>query len=208
VADRTVEPLRIGLTGSIGMGKSETAKMFARLGIPVYDADAAIQSLYAKGGAAVAPIAAAFPAAVTDGAVDRKVLSGIVTRDANAFRWLEEIVHPLVRERREKFLARATLEMQPLVLLDIPLLFESGSEKDVDVVVVASAPAEMQRERVLSRPGMTQEKFAAILARQIPDAEKRAKADFVVDTSKGLEHAAAEVDAIVAALTAGAKRKE
>jgi len=182
--------------------------MFARLGIPVYDADAAIQSLYAKGGAAVAPIAAAFPAAVTDGAVDRKVLSGIVTRDANAFRWLEEIVHPLVRERREKFLARAALEMQPLVLLDIPLLFESGSEKDVDVVVVASAPAEMQRERVLSRPGMTQEKFAAILARQIPDAEKRAKADFVVDTSKGLEHAAAEVDAIVAALTAGAKRKE
>ena len=201
MTERTGKPLLIGLTGSVGMGKSETAKLFARLGIPVYDADDVVRALYAKGGAAVRPIAAAFPAAVKDGAVDRKALSRIVTGDAAAFQRLEEIAHPLVRARREAFIAQAERTGAPLAVLDIPLLFETGSEKDVDVVVVVSAPTEIQRERVLSRPGMTEEKFAAILARQTPDAEKRAKADFVIDTSKGFDHAAAQVEAIVAELT-------
>jgi dephospho-CoA kinase len=200
VADENRKPLLIGLTGSVGMGKSETAKMFAKLGLPVYDADAAVRELYSQGGAAVGAIAMAFPEAVKDGVVDRDALSRIVTADAALLQRLEEIVHPLVRNYREAFLEKAARDGAAMAVLDIPLLFESGSDKDVDVVVVVSAPEEIQRARVLARPGMSESKFAAILARQTPDAEKRAKADFIVDTSKGLEHAEAQVEAIVSAL--------
>jgi len=193
-------PLLIGLTGSIGMGKSETAKMFALAGIPVLDSDAVVASLYAQGGGAVALIEAAFPGAVQNGAVDRAKLSEFVAADPAAFRTLEEIVHPLVRARRKEFLSKATREGARLVVLDIPLLFESGSDKEVDVVVVVSAPEEVQRARVLARPGMSEEKLDAILARQMPDAEKRAKADFVIDTGRGLAHAEAEVAMLIAVL--------
>lgn len=182
------------------MGKSETAKMFARLGIPAYDADAAVRELYAEGGAAVSAIATAFPSAVKNGAVDRQALSKIIAGEKAALRRLEEIVHPLVRDVRRAFLERVSADGVPMAVLDIPLLFETGSEKDVDVVVVVSAPQEAQRARVFARPGMTEEKFAAILARQVPDSEKRAKADFVIDTGKGLAHANAQVEAIVRAL--------
>lgn len=200
MADEKRKPLLIGLTGSVGMGKSETAKMFAKQGLPVYDADAAVRELYAQGGAAVGAIARAFPEAVKDGAVDREALSRIVTADAALLQRLEEIVHPLVRNYREAFLEKAAQDGAAMAVLDIPLLFESGSDKDVDVVVVVSAPEDIQRARVLARPGMSESKFAAILARQTPDAEKRAKADFVIDTSKGLEHAEAQVEAIISAL--------
>lgn len=200
MAEDDRKPLFIGLTGSVGMGKTETAKMFADLGIPVYDADAAVRELYVQGGAAVGAIGMAFPGAVKNGEVDRVALSRIVTGDAAAFQRLEEIVHPLVRNYREAFLRQAEREGAPMVVLDIPLLFESGSDRNMDVIVVVSAPEETQRTRVLSRPGMSEEKFTAILARQTPDAEKRAKADFVIDTGKGLDHAKAQVEAIVSAL--------
>ena len=193
-------PYLIGLTGSVGMGKSETAKMFKQAGIPVYDADAAVRELYAEGGAAVGAIGLAFPGTVKSGAVDRRALSDIVTKDKAALQRLEEIVHPLVRNIRRAFLEKTSTEGASLAVLDIPLLFEVGSEKDVDAVIVVSAPAKAQRARVMERPGMTEEKFAAILARQIPDSEKRAKADFVIDTGKGLDHAAAQVEAIVSVL--------
>jgi dephospho-CoA kinase len=193
-------PFLVGLTGSIGMGKSETAKIFKKLGIPVYDADEAVRELYAEGGAAVGAIGLAFPGAVKDGAVDRQALSEIVTKDNAAFQRLEEIVHPLVRNFRRAFLEKASEDGAALAVLDIPLLVEGGSEKDVDAVIVVSAPQAVQRERVLQRAGMTEEKLAAILARQTPDAEKRAKADYVIDTSKGLDHAAAQVEAIVSVL--------
>ena len=182
------------------MGKSETAKMFAALGLPVYDADAAVRELYAKGGAAVDAIATAFPDAVKNGSVDRQALSRIIGREKTALRRLENIVHPLVRDMRRAFLNKASAEGARMAVLDIPLLFETKSENDVDVVVVVSAPEDVQRARVFARPGMTEEKFAAISARQIPDSEKRAKADFVIDTGKGLAHAAAQVGAIVEAL--------
>jgi dephospho-CoA kinase len=200
LAERSASPFLIGLTGSVGMGKSETAKMFARLGIPVYDADAAVRELYAVGGAAVGAIGSAFPGAVKDGAVDRWALSEIIAGEREALQRLEEIVHPLVRGFRRAFLEKVSADGARMAVLDIPLLFETGSEKDVDVVVVVSAPRDVQRARVFERPGMTEEKFAAISARQIPDSEKRAKADFVIDTGKGLAHAAAQVDAIVRAL--------
>ncbi len=193
-------PYLIGLTGSVGMGKSETAKMFKQAGIPAYDADAAVRELYAEGGAAVGAIGLAFPGAVKRGAVDRHALSDIVTRDKAALQRLEEIVHPLVRNFRHAFLEKTSTEGAAIAVLDIPLLFEVGSEKDVDAVIVVSAPQEVQRERVMQRPSMTEEKFAAILARQTPDSEKRAKADFVIDTSKGLDHAAAQVEAIISVL--------
>lgn len=196
------KPFLIGLTGSIGMGKSETAKMFARAGVPVYDADGAVAALYAEGGAAVEAISNTFPHAVVNNAVDRARLSKIVSDDKAAFDRLEDIVHPLVFSKRQEFLERIAAEDAPLAVLDIPLLFETGSEKDVDAVVVVSAPAEIQRARVLARPGMTEEKFAALLARQVPDSEKRAKADFVIDTGKGLPHAEAQVAAILARLKA------
>ncbi|TNE59749.1 MAG: dephospho-CoA kinase [Alphaproteobacteria bacterium] len=192
--------LLIGLTGSIGMGKSETAKMFQELGVPVYDADAAVHALYAKGGTAVQPIAEAFPAAVKEGAVDRAALSKEVVGNPAALKKLETIVHPLVGAAQMNFLTKAEAAGAPMVVLDIPLLFETGGEARVDVTVVVSAPPELQRERVLARPDMTEEKFEAILAKQMPDAEKRSKADFIVDSSKGLAFAFDKVKEIVESL--------
>src|SRR5262245_38897726 len=164
----------IGLTGSIGMGKSTVAKMFAEEGAPSFDSDAAVHALYAPGGAAVAPVEAAFPGVVRNGAVDRDALSGHVVGDAAALRRLEASVHPLVRQAQAEFLEASRAAGAAYVVLDIPLLFESGGTQFVDKVVVVSAPAELQRERVLGRAGMTEEKFENILARQVPDAEKRA----------------------------------
>jgi dephospho-CoA kinase len=193
-------PLHVGLTGSIGMGKSETARMFASLGVPVYDADAAVHRLYAVGGAAVAPIGAAFPGTVTDGAVDRAELSRHVTGNPEATQRLQAIVYPLMAGERRKFLEDAEAADADIVVFDIPLLFETKGEANMDAVVVASAPAHIQRERVLTRPGMTEEKFAYLHSRQTPDAEKRAKAHFVVVTDKGLAHAFDQVKMIVATL--------
>lgn len=196
----TDRPLLIGLTGSIGMGKTETAKMFARLGIPVYDSDAAVHRLYEPGGAAVAPIADAFPGTVKDGRVDRAALSRAVGGNEAAFKRLEAIVHPLVAAEQRKFLDQ--VRDAEMVVQDIPLLFETGGHARMDAVVVVSAPADVQRERVLAREGMTAEKLDHILSRQMPDVEKRAKAHFVVETDKGLDHAFEQVKAVVAALKA------
>jgi dephospho-CoA kinase len=198
--------LLIGLTGSIGMGKSETAKMFARRGVPVYDADKAVHALYEPGGAAVAPIEAAFPGVVREGRIDRAELSKHVVGKPEALKRLEAIVHPLVARAQLDFLAKAEAEGAPVVVLDIPLLFETGGEKRVDVVVVVSAPADLQRTRVLARDGMTEEKFEAIRAKQVPDDVKRARADFVVVTDKGLEDAQAQVDKVLQALEGRAGR--
>ncbi len=201
-------PLLVGLTGSIGMGKSETAKMFARLGIPVYDADAAVHRLYEPGGAAVAEIAKAFPSCVREGRVDRHVLAQRVTADKAAFKTLEQIVHPLVAREQQAFLEQACRDGAEIVVLDIPLLYESGGDARVDAVVVASAPLSVQRERVLARPGMTPDKLDHILSRQMQDAEKRAKADFVIETGEGLDHAFAQVKAIVAELRKCRRRND
>lgn len=192
--------LLIGLTGSIGMGKSETAKMFQRLGVPVYDADAAVHALYAKGGAAVELIGAAFPGTVSDGAVDRQALSRAVLGLPEEMKKLEAIVHPLVGEAQLSFLKKAQSENHSAALLDIPLLYETGGETRVDVVVVVSAPFHIQEQRVLARPGMDTAKFAAIHAKQVPDAVKRERADFVIDTDKGLDHAFEAVKSVVEAL--------
>ncbi|MBC7102053.1 MAG: dephospho-CoA kinase [Parvibaculum sp.] len=189
--------LLIGLTGSIGMGKSETAKMFRELGVPVYDADAAVHKLYEKGGKAVEPLRAAFPAAIMDDAVDRKALSRCVIGLPDEMKKLEAIVHPLVGEAQMDFLRENMAAGQAMAVLDIPLLYETGGETRVDVVVVVSAPYDIQKTRVLARPDMDEAKFAAIHARQVPDAEKRRRADFVVESDKGLDHARAQVAAIV-----------
>ena len=183
------------------MGKSETSRMFRDLGVPVFDADNAVHELYAKGGAAVEPLGKLFPDAVVDGAVNRDLLGKNVLGNEDAMKQLEAIVHPLVREMRAHFLQSAREDGHKLVVLDIPLLFETGYEDELDAVVVVSAPYEIQRERVLKRPGMTEEKFQAILARQVPDSEKREKADFIVDSSQGLEHAAEQVRQIVRELS-------
>ncbi len=193
-------PLLIGLTGSIGMGKTETAKMFARLGVPVYDSDAAVHRLYEPGGAAVEKIAQAFPGTVIAGRVDRATLSKRLAGDEAGFRTLEAIVHPLVAEDQRRFMEEAG-DAQ-MVVHDVPLLFETGGHRRMDAVVVVSAPVALQRKRVLERSGMTQEKLDQILSRQMPDEEKRAKAHFVVETDKGLDHAFDQVKAIVAALKA------
>jgi dephospho-CoA kinase len=185
------KPFVIGLTGSIGMGKSETAKLFAGQGIPVFDADAVIHALYA--GEAAAMIEAAFPGTTRRGVVDRAALSNFVAGDAGALARLEGLMHPLVADRRAEFLAQADV---PIVLLDIPLLLETGTK--VDAVVVASAPEDVQRQRVLSRPGMTEAKFEALKARQMSDAQKRAQAHYVVLTDKGLDHAHEQVKMILA----------
>lgn len=190
----------IGLTGSIGMGKSTTAAMFAAEGAPVYDADAEVHALYAVGGAAVAPIEAAFPGVVKDGAVDRAALGQRVLGDEAAMKRLEAIVHPLVGLSRVTFFERAQAAGADVVVLDIPLLFETGGEARVDAVVVVSAPAELQRERVLARQGMALEKFEAILARQTPDTEKRGRADFVIDTGQGLDAARDQVRQVLKTL--------
>jgi len=187
----------LGLTGSIGMGKSTTTAMFADLGALVWNADDAVHRLYAPGGAAVDPVGAAFPGVIVDGAVDRTRLAEALGRDETAFRRLESIVHPLVAEGRVGDLAAARAAGAKLAVLDIPLLFETGGDAHVDAVVVVTADPDIQAERVLARPGMTRERFEAILARQLPDAEKRARADFVIDTGGGLEAARADVAAIV-----------
>ena len=189
--------LVIGLTGSIGMGKTETAKMFASLGFPVFDADAAVHALYERGGAAVVPVGQAFPGAVNDGRIDRQAMVAAVMNDPAAFALLEAIVHPLVEREENAFIAAAAAKGAEFAVLDIPMLYESGREQRMDVVVVVSAPEEIQRARVLSRPGMTEERLTLILKRQLPDAEKRARADFVVDTGQGLDHAFEQVKRIV-----------
>jgi dephospho-CoA kinase len=185
-------PFLIGLTGSIGMGKSETARLFAAEGIPVFDADAAIHDLYA--GEAAAMIEAAFPGSTRKGAVDRAALSKIVTSDRAVLARLESLMHPLASQKRADFLAAHA--DAPIVLLDIPLLLETGTE--VDAVVVATAPAHIQRERVMARPAMSEAKFTALLTRQMSDDEKRAQAHYLVVTDKGLDHARDQVKMILA----------
>ena len=194
--------LILGLTGSIGMGKTETAKMFRSLGIPVFDADAAVHELYAEGGAAVGAVEAAFPGVAIDGAIDRDRLGKAVIGDSDAIARLESIVHPLVRQAQLDFRAKADTDGADIAVLDIPLLFETGGESRVDKIVVVSAPADVQRRRVLERPGMTEEKFDAILAKQLPDAEKRARADFIIETDRGLDDALDQVKALVESLRA------
>lgn len=190
----------IGLTGSIGMGKSTVARMFAEQGAPVFDSDAAVHDLYAPGGGAVALVEAAFPGVTLDGAIDRVALSARVVADADAIARLERIVHPLVRQAQRDFLQRNRDESSAWAVLDIPLLFEGGGECLVDTTVVVSAPAAIQRARVLARAGMTEAKLESILARQMPDAEKRKRADFVIDTGVPLDETRAQVRAMLDAL--------
>jgi dephospho-CoA kinase len=192
--------LIIGLTGSIGMGKSTTAKMFREAGVPVYDADAAVADLYETGGAAVAPLEDAFPGVTKDGAVDREALRQRVLGNDEAMSKLNSIVHPLVGADRVHFFKDAEAAGADMVVLDIPLLYETGGDANMDAVVVVSAPPEQQRERVLARPGMTPDRLDAILSRQMHDAEKRARAHFVVDTGRGLEPAREQVAEIIAVM--------
>ena len=185
----------LGLTGSIGMGKSTAADMFADRGVPVISADEIVHDLYS--GEAAPLIEAEFPGTVDHGVVDREKLSAAVLNDETAFRKLESIVHPLVEKNRAQFVERQRQARAPLVVLDIPLLFEGNGEQAVDRVVVVSCAADMQRERVLRRPGMTEDKFEAILARQVPDEQKRARADFVIDTSGTFDETRRQIDALV-----------
>jgi dephospho-CoA kinase len=196
----------LGLTGSLGMGKSTTARFFIEEGVPVHDADAVVHRLYE--GEAVAAIEAAFPGTTTaDGKVDRNKLATRVLGDHAALKRLEAIVHPLVHDAERRLLAEADARGEKVAVLDIPLLFETGGDARVDAVVVVSAPLEVQHSRVLQRPGMTMEKLEAILAKQMPDAEKRQRADFIVDTSQGLDPARAQVRAILAAIATMPKRR-
>tara|TARA_R110002110_G_scaffold115123_1_gene285432 strand:- start:145 stop:738 length:594 start_codon:yes stop_codon:yes gene_type:complete len=187
----------VGLTGSIAMGKTETAKMFKRLGIPVYSADEAVHDLYAANGAAVNPIGNLFADVIENGEVNREKLSLKILGDPGMVSEIESLVHPLVREKQNQFIAASRKKGDPLVVLDIPLLFETGGETRVDRVVVVTAPADVQAKRALARPGMTREKLDLILSRQMPDEEKRAKADYIVETGRGLEHAFFQVEEIV-----------
>ncbi len=190
--------ISLGLTGSIGMGKSTTAKMFAAEGVPVHDADATVHMLYA--GRAAPLIEAAFPGTVIGGRVDRALLSPHVLGNPEAMKKLEAIVHPLVREEEQRFLERARSDRRRIVVLDIPLLFETGGNQRVDACVVVTADAKVQRERVLARPDMSEDRFKAIAAKQMPDAEKRRRAHFLVDTGLGMEPARRQVRAILKAL--------
>jgi dephospho-CoA kinase len=194
----------LGLTGSIGMGKSTTARFFAEAGVPVHDADAAVHALYES--EAVAPIEAAFPGVTRDGKIDRTALGKRVAGDKEALRLLEQIVHPLVRGTETEFLREAEASGAKVVVLDIPLLLETGGDKRVDAVVVVSAPAEVQRARLLER-GIGMDQLEALLKRQMPDAEKRARADFVVDSSQGIEHARTQVRQILAEVANMPKRR-
>lgn len=189
----------LGLTGSIGTGKSTTAAMFRDFGVPVHDADATVHDLYRA--EAVVPVAALFPDALQDGVIDRKALSAVLARSPERFGELEAVIHPLVRAREMAFLDAERRNGAPLVLLDIPLLYETGGEKRVDKVVVVTCDPQVQRERVLARPGMTEEKFQLILSRQMPDVEKRRRADFIIDTGRGLDAAREQVEEIIARLT-------
>lgn len=191
--------IRLGLTGSIGMGKSATAAMFREAGVPVHDSDAEVHRLYS--GAAAPLIEAAFPGTVKDGIVDRTILGARVLNDSEAMKRLEAIVHPLVRQATAEFSQKAEEAGHPLIVFDVPLLFEVGRDRDCDAVLVVSADPAVQRERVLARPGMTEEKFQAILARQIPDSEKRRRAQFVIDTGQGFDAARRAVDDVIRTLT-------
>ncbi len=188
--------LVLGLTGSIGMGKSTTAGLFRDEGVPVHDSDAAVHELYRS--AAVPAVAAAFPGVARDGVIDRALLRQRVLGNPEALRCLESIVHPLVRASRDAAVTEAREQKQPLVVLDIPLLFEIGAERDVDRVVVVTAPEAVQKARVLARQGMTESQFLAILAQQVPDSEKRRRADWIIDTGSGIEAARDSVRRIVA----------
>lgn len=194
----------IGLTGSIGMGKSTTSDMFKALGVPVISADEIVHDLYSAEAAPL--IEAAFPGTTTGGVVDRQLLSAKLMAAPEGFARLEAIIHPLVRAREKQFVDEAADRGEPLVLLDIPLLFETGSTDRVDTVIVVSCAPEIQRQRVMARPDMTVEKFEAILSRQTPDAEKRARADYVIDTGQGLDAARAQVNDIVGELTASSRK--
>ena len=189
----TTRPFLIGLTGSIGMGKSTTAKMFADIGVPVWDADNAVHRLYGVGGAAVAPMQTLHSDAVVDGAVSRDALKQWIGDDATALGQIEQVVHPLVAADRAAFIADTQAD---LVLLDIPLLFETGSDAQMDAVVVVTAPPEVQRIRVLARAGMTEDQFDVILAKQLPDEQKRQRADYVIKTTS-LEHAKSQVQTVL-----------
>src|SRR5207237_4032013 len=195
----------LGLTGSLGMGKSTTAGFFAEEGVPVHDADAVVQRLYE--GEAASTVEVAFPGTTAGGKVDRDQLAARVLGDSAALRRLETIVHPLVQEAERRLLAEAEARGEKIAVLDIPLLFETGGEERVDAVVVVSAPPEVQRSRALERPGMTTEKLDSILAKQTPDAEKRRRADFVVDTSQGFDAARAQVREIMRAAATMPKRR-
>ena len=202
----TERPLVVGLTGSIGMGKTTTANMFRDLGIPVFDADAAVHRLYGPGGLAVPLLAEAFPGCASDEAgVDRAALAAFLSKYPGALQRLERIVHPLVAREQRKFIDEAQRNGEAIVVLDIPLLFETDGRKSLDAVIVVSAPEDVQRSRVLGRPGMTEDKLLRLMARQMPDAEKRAQADFVVETDRGFDHAFEQVRGIVAALLARRK---
>ena len=191
-------PFVLGLTGSLGMGKTTAARYFVEAGVPVHDSDAVVHALYE--GKAVPAIEQAFPGSTSGGKVDRAKLAAMVLSDPAALARLEAIVHPLVSESTDEFLADAKAKGVPVVVLDVPLLFEVGTNRRCDAVVVVSAPPEVQRQRVLERPGMTEEKLLAILAKQLPDAEKRRRADFIVDSSKDFEHARAQVRDILRAV--------
>lgn len=191
----------LGLTGSIGMGKSTTARLFAEEGVPVWDADAAVHKLYGPQGGALAGVGEAFPGVVGEAGVDRKALGARVTADPRLLARLEAVVHPLVREERLAFLDEAEEAGAALAVLDVPLLFETGADQMVDAVAVVSADPEVQTARVLSRPGMTAEKFDALKGRQMADADKRARADFVIDTGSGVETARQQVKALIATVT-------
>ena len=198
--------LVLGLTGSIGMGKTTTARFFADEGVPVLDADAVVHQLY--NGEAVAAIEKAFPGTSRDGRIDREELSRRVVGSPEALKQLEAIVHPLVRAAQARFLADAERSGAPVAVLEVPLLFESGGDRRVDAVVVVSAPADVQRARTLDRAGMTAEKFEALLQKQMPDDEKRRRADFVVDTSQSFDSARAQVRAILASVRAIRARRD
>ena len=197
--------IRVGLTGSIGMGKSTSAKLFAAAGIPVNDADAVVHDLYS--GEAVPLVEAAFPGSTANGVVDRAELGRQLAADPSRFQRLEAIVHPLVRQREQVFLDRQIAAGADMVVLDIPLLFETGATERVDKIVVVSCDPQIQRQRVLARPGMTEEKFNMILSRQTPDAEKRARADYVIDTSRTIDAARDRVAEIIADLRRGLAEK-
>ena len=194
----TERPFILCLTGSLGMGKSRTASFFAEQGVPVYDSDAAVRTLYA--GDAAPLIESAFPGTTSDGQVDRTKLAACVVGDSAAMARLEAIVHPLVAKARDAFIIQAQARGAPVVVLDVPLLFETGGERHCDAVVVVSAPLDVQRRRAFERPGMTEEKFDALVGKQVPDAEKRRRADFVVDSSQSYDHARAQVRDILTAI--------
>ena len=195
--------LLVGLTGSIGMGKSTTTAMFADEGIPVWDADAAVHTLYGPGGKGAEAIATLVPDAVGDAGVDRGILRAAIMADGALLKKVEALIHPLVGEDRATFIAKARADGHPIAICDIPLLFETGGNRAFDKTVVVTAPADVQRARVLERPGMNEAAFEAILAKQVPDAEKRRQADYIVDTSQGLDAARAQVRAIIQDLKRG-----